>query len=200
MSSDMRKSGYYTARRLLFWRWVQQTQNSSWYINKWSHSVYLCVLLLFYSLGLLFLLGYHYCVMRLLFWRGASILSNIIHVRSVTAHKNEVTLSVPYVPQHNADAGATDHSCSICGKCLSSASSLDRHMLVHSGERPYKCNICGQTFTTNGNMHRWSERTHTRPATCQPIGDEHLIRLLEVSELTYRGKHLDYIDLIYAHI
>ena len=60
--------------------------------------------------------------------------------------------------QHNADTGATDHSCSICGKCLSSASSLDRHMLVHSGERPYKCNICGQTFTTNGNMHRY---THT---------------------------------------
>lgn len=115
--------------------------------------------------------------MRLLFWRGASTLSNIIHVCSVTAHKNEVTLSVPYVPQHNADAGATDHSCSICGKCLSSASSLDRHMLVHSGERPYKCNVCGQTFTTNGNMHRWSERTHTRPATCQPIGDEHLIRV-----------------------
>ncbi|XP_029002529.1 ras-responsive element-binding protein 1 isoform X2 [Betta splendens] len=59
-----------------------------------------------------------------------------------------------HIRQHNADTGATDHSCSICGKCLSSASSLDRHMLVHSGERPYKCTICGQTFTTNGNMHR----------------------------------------------
>lgn len=33
-------------------------------------------------------------------------------------------------------------------------SSLDRHMLVHSGERPYKCTVCGQSFTTNGNMHR----------------------------------------------
>lgn len=64
-------------------------------------------------------------------------------------------------PQHNADAGATDHSCSICGKCLSSASSLDRHMLVHSGERPYKCSICGQTFTTNGNMHRYDSLTRS---------------------------------------
>lgn len=27
-------------------------------------------------------------------------------------------------------------------------------MLVHSGERPYKCTVCGQSFTTNGNMHR----------------------------------------------
>ncbi|KAM5156997.1 ras-responsive element-binding protein 1 isoform 2-T2 [Mantella aurantiaca] len=59
-----------------------------------------------------------------------------------------------HIRQHNTDTGGTDHSCSICGKALSSASSLDRHMLVHSGERPYKCSMCGQSFTTNGNMHR----------------------------------------------
>ncbi|KAM8966976.1 ras-responsive element-binding protein 1 [Pelodytes ibericus] len=59
-----------------------------------------------------------------------------------------------HIRQHNTDTGGTDHSCSICGKSLSSASSLDRHMLVHSGERPYKCTMCGQSFTTNGNMHR----------------------------------------------
>lgn len=70
-----------------------------------------------------------------------------------------------HIRQHNTDAGATDHSCSICGKCLSSASSLDRHMLVHSGERPYKCNICGQTFTTNGNMHRHMKIHEKDPAS-----------------------------------
>ncbi|XP_036412527.1 ras-responsive element-binding protein 1 [Colossoma macropomum] len=59
-----------------------------------------------------------------------------------------------HIRQHNTETGGTDHSCSICGKALSSASSLDRHMLVHSGERPYKCSVCGQSFTTNGNMHR----------------------------------------------
>ncbi|XP_076014066.1 ras-responsive element-binding protein 1 isoform X2 [Genypterus blacodes] len=70
-----------------------------------------------------------------------------------------------HIRQHNADVGATDHSCSICGKCLSSASSLDRHMLVHSGERPYKCNVCGQTFTTNGNMHRHMKIHEKDPAS-----------------------------------
>ncbi|XP_056155669.1 ras-responsive element-binding protein 1 [Lampris incognitus] len=70
-----------------------------------------------------------------------------------------------HIRQHNADTGATDHSCSICGKSLSSASSLDRHMLVHSGERPYKCTICGQTFTTNGNMHRHMKIHEKDPAS-----------------------------------
>ncbi|XP_051910206.1 ras-responsive element-binding protein 1 isoform X2 [Hippocampus zosterae] len=73
-----------------------------------------------------------------------------------------------HIRQHNADAGATDHSCSICGKCLSSASSLDRHMLVHSGERPYKCSVCSQTFTTNGNMHRHMKIHEKDPASSLP--------------------------------
>ncbi|KAK3855165.1 hypothetical protein Pcinc_038414 [Petrolisthes cinctipes] len=46
------------------------------------------------------------------------------------------------------------YCCGICSKQLSSNSSLDRHMLVHSGERPFRCHICGTHFTTNGNMHR----------------------------------------------
>nr|XP_015210078.1 PREDICTED: ras-responsive element-binding protein 1 isoform X2 [Lepisosteus oculatus] len=73
-----------------------------------------------------------------------------------------------HIRQHNSDSGATDHSCSICGKSLSSASSLDRHMLVHSGERPYKCSVCGQTFTTNGNMHRHMKIHDKDPSSVVP--------------------------------
>lgn len=68
-------------------------------------------------------------------------------------------------PDPNDPSGQSKvYFCCLCGKMLSSFSSLDRHMLVHSGERPFSCDLCGQTFTTNGNMHR-HKRTHgTRDA------------------------------------
>ncbi|KAM4688658.1 ras-responsive element-binding protein 1 isoform 2-T2 [Discoglossus pictus] len=85
-----------------------------------------------------------------------------------------------HIRQHNTDTGGVDHSCSICGKALSSASSLDRHMLVHSGERPYKCSMCGQSFTTNGNMHRHMkihEKDPNTPVTTSPPSPQKRRRL-----------------------
>lgn len=38
-------------------------------------------------------------------------------------------------------------------------------MLIHSGERPFKCKICNMAFTTNGNMHRHI-RTHGVASDC----------------------------------
>ncbi|XP_022217852.2 zinc finger protein 90 [Drosophila obscura] len=42
------------------------------------------------------------------------------------------------------------HRCIHCGKCMQSATSLDEHLRLHSGERPYCCANCPKTFTTNG--------------------------------------------------
>ncbi len=79
--------------------------------------------------------------------------------REFTAHirgHNEVK---PQPDPNDPTGQAKVYYCCLCSKMLSSFSSLDRHMLVHSGERPFSCTLCGQTFTTNGNMHR-HKRTH----------------------------------------
>ncbi|XP_058793417.1 ras-responsive element-binding protein 1-like isoform X2 [Phymastichus coffea] len=70
----------------------------------------------------------------------------------------------------SSNAATTDedesYSCGVCHKVLSSASSLDRHILVHSGERPFKCKYCDMAFTTNGNMNRHLRTAHGGPTSC----------------------------------
>ncbi|KAM7350472.1 zinc finger protein pebbled [Cochliomyia hominivorax] len=79
----------------------------------------------------------------------------ICDVVSQTAHQ-----FTNHIRCHNYAPGHTENfTCRICSKVLSSASSLDRHVLVHTGERPFNCKYCHLTFTTNGNMHRHM-RTH----------------------------------------
>lgn len=63
-------------------------------------------------------------------------------------------------PRSTEYGGEEDYCCAICQKVLSSASSLDRHVLVHSRERPFKCKYCDIAFTTNGNMNRHVKSAH----------------------------------------
>ncbi|OAF69896.1 hypothetical protein A3Q56_02365 [Intoshia linei] len=73
-----------------------------------------------------------------------------------------------HIRLHNNPSETPNYNqCTICNKILSSQSSLDRHMLVHSGERPFECCYCTMTFTTNGNMHRHM-RIHSKDQT-EPI-------------------------------
>ena len=51
--------------------------------------------------------------------------------------------------------------CPLCGTYFTEKRSLQRHMLLHSGKRPFKCDVCGKDFAQSSNMkrHRLTHRT-----------------------------------------
>lgn len=52
----------------------------------------------------------------------------------------------------NVDDATTKHRCRYCGKIFGSYSALQIHLRSHTGERPFKCNMCPSSFTTKGNL------------------------------------------------
>ncbi|MBN3304509.1 ZN433 protein, partial [Amia calva] len=53
--------------------------------------------------------------------------------------------------------------CPHCSRAFTSPSNLKKHQVVHSGQRPYHCDLCGRTFNQSGNAlrHRRSHHPHT---------------------------------------
>ncbi|XP_057338385.1 zinc finger protein 93-like isoform X2 [Microplitis mediator] len=51
------------------------------------------------------------------------------------------------------------HKCPDCERVFPRRQELDKHILVHTKERPYSCSICGKKFRTSGCVSR-HKRTH----------------------------------------
>ncbi|XP_075923062.1 uncharacterized protein LOC142924512 [Petromyzon marinus] len=67
--------------------------------------------------------------------------------------------------------GEKPYRCEACGQAFMRAFSLKNHLRVHTGEKPYRCGVCGKTFSQPATMKR-HQHVHTgeKPYRCDACG------------------------------
>ncbi|XP_073451021.1 uncharacterized protein [Aquarana catesbeiana] len=110
---------------------------------------------------------------------------------AVPSNPEEASLGQTDATLHKArDRGSEMFSCSECGKCFTSKSTLRGHQKVHTGERPFPCLVCGKRFLrrTHLNVH---QTTHIgdRPFKCSECGRGFAKKSdLQTHEFTHSGE------------
>ncbi|XP_058476265.1 zinc finger protein 287-like isoform X1 [Solea solea] len=105
---------------------------------------------------------------------------------SQKTHQQSSHLHEGSLKKHQRGSHVIRFPCQICGKLLSQ-SSVVRHKLIHTGERPYKCTVprCDKNFRsgTEVKIHILLHHTSERPFKCNVCG-KGFIRLGFLNEHT----------------
>ncbi|XP_076150537.1 uncharacterized protein LOC143134227 [Alosa pseudoharengus] len=93
-------------------------------------------------------------------------------------------------PRHPGGGPVGKNQCEVCMRTLSSASSLQSHRLLHTGERPFACDRCDKSFTSVRGLNR-HVRVHSggRPHQCAQCGKSFVYQFnLTAHQLTHGSK------------
>ena len=60
------------------------------------------------------------------------------------------------------------HECHFCGKRFPTPSKLQRHALVHTGEKPFSCDVCLKGFTQLAHLKNHKKYSHGISEQGQP--------------------------------
>lgn len=65
------------------------------------------------------------------------------------------------------------HKCVVCGYATRQRGHLNQHMRIHTGEQPYRCGICFESFNVSSNLKRHIKMVHVKLFTFESEKTRH---------------------------